>query len=67
MELPPTFEVVLPPVDRLDPINEPDRTQEILTETAAAGATIVSIAHAAETFGEYLEYIEALATVQPKE
>jgi probable F420-dependent oxidoreductase len=67
IELPPTFEVVLPPVARLDPINEPTRTLEILTETAAAGATIVSIGHATETLGEYLEYIEALATVQPKE
>jgi probable F420-dependent oxidoreductase len=67
IELPPTFEVVLPPVARLDPINEPNRTLEILTETAAAGATIVSIGHATETLGEYLEYIEALATVQPKE
>jgi hypothetical protein len=54
-------------VARLDPINEPNRTLEILTETAAAGATIVSIGHATETLGEYLEYIEALATVQPKE
>jgi probable F420-dependent oxidoreductase len=67
IERPPTFEVVLPPVARLDPINEPNRTLEILTETAAAGATIVSIGHATETLGEYLEYIEALATVQPKE
>jgi probable F420-dependent oxidoreductase len=67
IELPSNFEVVLPPVARLDPINEPNRTQEILTETAAAGATTVSIGHATETLGEYLEFIEALATVQSKE
>jgi len=67
MELPPNFEVVLPPVTHLDPINDPNRTQEILAETEAAGATIVSVGHATETFDEYLEYLEALATIQQKE
>jgi hypothetical protein len=67
LELPSNFEVVLPPAAHLDPINEPDRTQEILAQTEAAGATIVSVVHATETLDEYLEYLEALATIKEKE
>ena len=39
VELPPKFDVVLPPAGRLDPIGEPERTLEVLAATAAAGAT----------------------------
>jgi probable F420-dependent oxidoreductase len=67
IELPANFEVVLPPVTHLDPINEPNRAREILAETEAAGATIVSVVHAAETLDEYLEYLEALTTIKEKE
>jgi probable F420-dependent oxidoreductase len=67
MELPTDFEVVLPPVARLDPINEPDRTLEILAETEAAGATIVSVVRVTETLDEYLEFLEALVTIKEKE
>ena len=67
IELPANFEVVLPPVAHLDPINEPNRAREILAETEAAGATIVSVVHAAETLDEYLEYLEALTTIKEKE
>lgn len=66
VELPPGFEVVLPPATRLDPINEPDRAQEILAKTEAAGASIVSVVHASETLDEYLEYLEALTTIKEK-
>jgi probable F420-dependent oxidoreductase len=61
VELPRDFEVVLPPTARLDPVKEPDRAQEILAETAAAGATIVLVGRAHDTLVEYLDYMEALA------
>ena len=63
VELPAGFDVVLPPAARLDPIGDPARTQEILAETEAAGATIVSVGGAHETLAEYLDYLEALAAV----
>lgn len=57
------FEVVLPPTGRLDPITEPARTQEILAETAAHGATIIMCGFRSQTLDEYLENVEALAEV----
>ena len=63
VELPPNFDVVLPPTARLDPINDPGRTQDVLAATAAAGATIVAVGGKRETLSEYLEHIEALAEV----
>jgi probable F420-dependent oxidoreductase len=63
VDLPPNFDVVLPPAGGLHPIEEPDRTQEVLAETAAAGATIVGIRRGHDTLEEYLEYLEALAAV----
>ncbi len=63
VELPPGFDVSLPPTARLDPINEPGRTQDVLAETEAAGATIVTVGGLHETLDEYLEFIEAVATV----
>ncbi len=63
VEIPAGFDVVLPPTARLDPINEPGRTQEILDETEAYGATIVVCAFRNRTLDEYLETLEALATV----
>lgn len=63
VDLPAGFEVVLPPAGRLDPIGEPGRTQDIIAATAAAGATIMSVTHAGDTLEEYLDFIEALATL----
>ena len=63
VELPSNFEVVLPPVARLDPIKEPGKTQDILAKTAAVGATIVSIGGRHETLGEHLEHIEAVSEI----
>jgi probable F420-dependent oxidoreductase len=60
-EIRPGFEVVLPPPARLDPINEPDRTREVLAETAAHGATIVSTSFAHNSLQHYLENLQALA------
>ena len=64
VELPPGFEVVLPPTGLLDPIDEPERCEEILGETAAFGATILSCAFRHRSLGEYLEKLEALAAIQ---
>jgi hypothetical protein len=63
VEPPPGFDVVLHPTARLDPVNEPGRTQEILAETEAHGATIVSCSFKKQSLSEYLETLEALATV----
>ncbi len=60
-EVPPDFEVVLPPTAPLNPIGEPNEAQDILAATAEAGATIVSVGPALDSLGEYLDYLEALA------
>jgi probable F420-dependent oxidoreductase len=62
-DFPAGFEIVLPSTARLDPINEPGRTQEILAETAACGATIISCVFRHRSLEEYLEMLEALPTV----
>jgi hypothetical protein len=61
--VPAGFEVVLHPVEKLDPIREPARAQDILAATAAAGATIVSVGRAHDSLQEYLDYLEAVAAV----
>jgi probable F420-dependent oxidoreductase len=61
MDPPAGFEVVLPPTGKLDPIDEPGRTQEILAETAAYGATIVSCSFRHRSIEEYLDNLEALS------
>ena len=63
VELPAGFEVVLPPTARLEPIDEPERTQQILADTAALGATIVSCGFKHRSLEEYVDKLEALATV----
>ncbi|MCV7030006.1 LLM class F420-dependent oxidoreductase [Mycobacterium sherrisii] len=60
-DLPPGFEVVLPPPAPLDPITAPDRTREILADTAAHGATIVSTWFHHHSVQHYLENLDALA------
>ncbi|MFZ1176006.1 MAG: TIGR03619 family F420-dependent LLM class oxidoreductase [Mycobacterium sp.] len=60
-ELQPGFEVILPPPAPLDPINEPDRTHDILGEAAAHGATIVSAMFSHTSLQHYLENLAALA------
>ena len=66
VDLPSGFEVVLPPTARLDPINEPSKTQEILGDTAALGATIIMSGFASESLEHYLEQLESLAAVHAK-
>jgi hypothetical protein len=63
VDLPDGFEVVLPPTARLEPIAEPDRTQEILGETAALGATTISCGFRHRSLDEYLDKLEALSLV----
>jgi probable F420-dependent oxidoreductase len=60
-ELQPGFEVVLPPPAPLDPINAPQRTRELLGETAAHGATIISTYFKHTSVAHYLENLHALA------
>ncbi|MEY8015633.1 TIGR03619 family F420-dependent LLM class oxidoreductase [Mycobacterium servetii] len=60
-ELPPRFEVVLPPPALLDPIGEPERTHALLGETVAHGATIVSAVFAHRSLEHYLDALQALA------
>jgi probable F420-dependent oxidoreductase len=64
-ELPAGFEVVLPPPKPLDPINNPDRTRDILADTAAHGATIVSAWFTHTSLQHYLEILHALAELHP--
>lgn len=63
VEVPADFEVVLPPMARLEPIKDPGLTQEILAATEEAGATIVSVSRVTDTREEYLDFLEALASV----
>lgn len=63
VEVPAGFDVVLPPAGRLEPIGEPGRTQEVLAQTEAHGATVVSCSFRHQSLSEYLEQLEALAEV----
>ncbi len=64
-DLQPGFEVVLPPPAPLDPINEPERARELLAETVAHGATIVSAVFTHTSLQHYLENLQALAELDP--
>jgi probable F420-dependent oxidoreductase len=64
-ELQPGFEVVLPPAAPLDPINEPERTRDVLAETAAHGATIISAMFIHTSLQHYEENLQALAELHP--
>ena len=64
VDVPSGFEVVLPPTERLDPVSEPSKTQEVLGETAALGATIIMAGFASRSLEDYLEQVEALAAIR---
>jgi probable F420-dependent oxidoreductase len=64
VDVPSGFEVVLPPTERLDPVSEPSKTQEVLGETAALGATIIMAGFASRSLEDYLEQLEALAAIR---
>lgn len=59
------FDVVLPPPALLNPIVEPQQTRDLLSETAAHGATIVSAAFRHTSLPHYLENLQALAELHP--
>lgn len=61
----PGFDVVLPPPALLDPIGQPEQTRDLLGETAAHGATIVSAAFRHTSLPHYLENLQALAELHP--
>lgn len=60
-DIPPGFEVVLGPAHRLDPINDPDRARDLIAETVAHGATIVSVGFKHTSLQHYLENLHAIA------
>jgi probable F420-dependent oxidoreductase len=64
VDVPSDFDVVLPPTERLDPVNEPSKAQEVLGKTAALGATIIMTGFASRTLEDYLEQLEALAAIR---
>jgi probable F420-dependent oxidoreductase len=60
-DLPPDFEVVLPADQPLDPVGNPEVTQQNLRTMAIAGTTIVSARFIHHSLEHYLEQIHALA------
>lgn len=60
-ELRPGFEVVLLPLAPLDPINQPERTRDVMGESAAHGVTIISALFTHTSLQHYLENLQALA------
>jgi probable F420-dependent oxidoreductase len=63
IEVPTGFEVLLPSVRRLDPLNDPQGARETLAETGECGATIVAVKFAHRSLEEYLANLEALAEI----
>ena len=64
-DLPIGFEVVLAPPALLDPINDPERTRDVLADTAAHGATNIRAVFAHTSLQHYLEILQALAELHP--
>lgn len=60
-EIPPAFDVVLAPSSRLDPIDDPERSRQLIADTVAHGATIVNANFASTSLQHYLENLQALA------
>jgi hypothetical protein len=64
VEVPAGFDVVLATVERVEPIDQPGQTQEVLAATAACGATIAYPSFQSRSLQEYLDKLEALSEVQ---
>ena len=64
VDVPTGFELVLPPTARLDPLNDPGKTQDVLAQTVGLGATIVMSGFASESLQHYLDQLEALAAAR---
>jgi probable F420-dependent oxidoreductase len=63
-DLPTGFEVVMAPA-LLDPINEPERTRDVLADIAAHGVTNVRAVFTHTSLQHYLENLQALAELHP--
>jgi hypothetical protein len=63
VELPQGFEVVLAGPGPLDPLGDPDRARRALARLADAGATVASVALAADSREHYVEQVRALGEV----
>jgi probable F420-dependent oxidoreductase len=63
-DLPTGFEVVMAPA-LLDPINEPERTRDVLADAAAHGVTNVRAVFTHTSLQHYLENLQALAELHP--
>lgn len=65
VERPIGFDVVLGAPRPLDPIGEPDRVRRTLERMESAGATVASLALAAESKNHYVEQVKALKELLP--
>jgi probable F420-dependent oxidoreductase len=61
IDLPPRFDVVLPTGHAVNPIDDPARTSDRLSQLKAAGATAVTCAITARSATHYCEQLAALA------
>jgi probable F420-dependent oxidoreductase len=59
-DVPPGFEVVMPPAKPLDPVGEPESTRETLGAMAAGGTTILNAQFVHRSLEHYLEQLHAL-------
>ncbi|MCM3882163.1 TIGR03619 family F420-dependent LLM class oxidoreductase [Frankia sp. R82] len=64
-ELPPGFEVLLPPARPLDPIRDPDRALEELAALAEVGTTVASTWFVHDSPEHFIDQLEALAAIYP--
>lgn len=63
VELPPRFEIVLAVPRPLDPLADPERARRALSSLEDTGATVASVALAADSREHYIEQIRALCEV----
>jgi probable F420-dependent oxidoreductase len=61
VELPPGFQVVLSAPRPLDPLAEPDAVLRAVQRLESAGATVASVALAADSAEHYVEQVQALS------
>lgn len=59
-DVPPGFEVVMPPAKALDPVGEPEATRETLGAMAAGGTTTLNAQFVHHSLEHYLEQLHAL-------
>lgn len=66
VEVPPGFDVVLPPAGPLDPGGDPSAAEEVLGTMAAAGTTVLSARFVHHSLQHYVEQLEALAACRAR-